>query len=86
MYLKHWIDVTRDALPSLRILIIHEISGILLVKCAAIEASSRDSDTPISAERNAPQSFAPSPHIQTVNFSSFNDSTRSVLCSGAILA
>jgi hypothetical protein len=43
-----------------------EISYIFEVKGAAIEASASDNDTPISAVFNAPQSFAPSPHIPQV--------------------
>ena len=35
------------------------------VKGAATDASESDNDTPTFAVRNAPQSFAPSPHITT---------------------
>ena len=51
-----------------------------------MEASSSDKDTPILAHLKAMQSLAPSPHIKTSNFSFLNPSTRSALCSGAILA
>ena len=38
MYLKHWIEVTRAARPSLNRVITQEMSGTLEVKGAAIEA------------------------------------------------
>ena len=43
-----------------------EISLILLVNGAAIEASASDKLIPASAYFNAMQSFAPSPHIPTL--------------------
>lgn len=61
--LNTWNQVTREHLPSLKSLMIGEMSGILEVKGAAIEASASDNDRPISAVLSALQSFAPSPHI-----------------------
>ena len=43
-----------------------EILKILEVNGAEIEASAWESDKPTSACFKAPQSFAPSPHINTV--------------------
>ena len=60
----------------------HLISGFVEVKGAAIEASSWDKETPTSAAFKAPQSFAPSPHINTWNPSFCNDWTNWVLLSG----
>jgi len=48
MYLKHWILVTKLAFPSLNSFIKQEIFGILLVKWAAIEASSILNETPLN--------------------------------------
>ena len=59
-----------------------EISGVLEVKGAAIDASSVDNDIPTSATFKALQSFAPSPHIKTVNSSFCNDCTIWALFSG----
>ena len=42
-----------------------EMSGVLDVKGAATLASASESDIPAFAAFNAPQSFAPSPHIIT---------------------
>ncbi len=55
--------VATEALPSRSTDIQHLIEGELLVKGAAIEASARLNEIPISAAFNASQSFAPSPHI-----------------------
>ena len=64
-----------------------EISWIELVKGAAIEASASDKETPTSAYFNAPQSFAPSPHIPTsVLQKVWRLATRVALSSGDILA
>ena len=65
MNLKHWNEVVKAHLPSLNRMTTLEISGILLVKGAAIEASASDRDNPISAVLRAPQSLAPSPHRPT---------------------
>ena len=45
---------------------IQDIFGILDVNGAATLASASDNDTPTCAAFNAPQSFAPSPHIDTM--------------------
>jgi len=42
-----------------------EMFATLDVKGEATDASASDSDMPAWAERRAPQSFAPSPHIPT---------------------
>ena len=42
-----------------------EMSGVLEVKGAATLASASDKEIPAFAAFNAPQSFAPSPHIIT---------------------
>lgn len=65
MNLKAWKVVVRAALPSLRRVMIQEMSWILLVNGAAIEASASDKLIPASACFNAPQSLAPSPHMPT---------------------
>ena len=44
----------------------HEISLILDVKGAAIDASASLREIPISAYLSAAQSLAPSPHIHTI--------------------
>ena len=62
------------------------MSGMFDVNGAAIDASSGDSETPTCAVRRALQSFAPSPHMQTVSFSSLRESTSIALCSGDIRA
>lgn len=66
IYLKHEKLVAKAALPSLMISMTQLISGVLLVKGAATDASASDSDIPTSAALSAAQSFAPSPHIKTV--------------------
>ena len=86
IYLNVCIDVANEPLPSRSNFSKHDISGTFDVKCAAIDASSGLRDTPTSAERNAEQSFAPSPHIKIVQFSFLKDSISSALCSGDILA
>ena len=53
---------------------------------AEILASSGLNDNDISADFKAPQSLAPSPHMQTVNFSPWRLWINNVLCSGDILA
>ena len=58
--------VTRPALHSLMSWIIEVMLVVLEVNGAEMEASAGDKDSPISACFNAPQSFAPSPHIDTV--------------------
>jgi len=45
---------------------IQDILGIFDVKGAATLASASDNDTPTWAAFNAPQSLAPSPHIDTM--------------------
>jgi len=69
--LKIWNEVVKADLPSLSNTEIHEISYILLVKGAAIEASDVESEIPVSAVFNASQSLAPSPHIPISNFRKF---------------
>lgn len=66
MYLKHEKLVTNAALPSLMTSMTQLMSGVLLVKGAATDASASDSEMPTSAAFSAAQSFAPSPHISTV--------------------
>jgi len=58
--------VVKEAFPSLKRVIMHEISVTLLVKGAAIEASASERLNPASAYLRAPQSLAPSPHIPTI--------------------
>ena len=58
--------VARPALHSFRSSTKDEILVICEVKGAEIEASACDKESPISACLRAPQSFAPSPHIETV--------------------
>ena len=58
--------VTRAALPCRSISIIQEIDGFADVKGAAMEASASERETPAWADFKAPQSLAPSPHIDTV--------------------
>ena len=43
----------------------HSMLGVLEVKGDATEASASDSEMPMWAAFNAPQSLAPSPHIPT---------------------
>jgi hypothetical protein len=79
--------VVRAALPSLSKVITHEISCILLVNGAAIEASASDKLIPASAYFKAAQSFAPSPHIPTIfPVLSYISITNVALSSGDILA
>ena len=68
MNLNAYMVIERQALPSLKSTGIHDMSCILEVNGAAIEASVSDSDTPASAYFKAPQSLAPSPHIPTNDF------------------
>lgn len=68
------------------IFIIHDISYILLVNDAAIDASVFDNDTPTSAAFNAAQSFAPSPHIPVINPLPLIRLTNVAFYSGCILA
>tara|TARA_B110000285_G_scaffold231832_1_gene301430 strand:- start:2525 stop:2722 length:198 start_codon:yes stop_codon:yes gene_type:complete len=63
MNLKAWKVVVKAALPSLSKVITQEISWILLVKGAAMEASASERLMPASAYLRAPQSLAPSPHM-----------------------
>ena len=56
-------EVTKLDFPSLNNFSRRLISGIFEGNGAAIEASSSDNDTPISAFLNAQQSFAPSLHL-----------------------
>ena len=57
------------------------------MKGAAIDASASDKDSPTSAVFNAPQSFAPSPHIPISHLQkSYSYSTSFASSSGAILA
>ena len=79
-------EVTKEDFPSFSKGTKQLIFWFLLVNGAAIEASSSERETPISAVLSAIQSFAPSPHIKTANFSFLNPSTKSALCSGAIRA
>ena len=65
MNLKPEKVVANEHLPSNRRVITQEISWILLVNGAAIEASASDRLIPASAYFRAAQSFAPSPHIPT---------------------
>ena len=58
--------VAKPALHYLSSSTMAEILVICEVNGAVIEASAYDRDSPISACFNAPQSFAPSPHIATV--------------------
>jgi hypothetical protein len=67
MYLNTENDVVKAALPSLISAGTQVILGILEVKGEATDASVSDSEMPALAALNAPQSFAPSPHIQTQN-------------------
>ena len=83
MYLKHWNEVSKLALPSLNYItnfkrkvifyaskgIIAETSFILLVNGAAIEASASLKERPISASLRALQSFVPSPQKPNTIFS-----------------
>mmetsp|Transcript_21760 Transcript_21760/g.22660 ORF Transcript_21760/g.22660 Transcript_21760/m.22660 type:complete len:96 (+) Transcript_21760:830-1117(+) len=78
LYLKHWKEVTMLAFDSKNNSLKQEISGILEVKGAAMEASSKEREMPTEAAFKAPQSLAPSPHMQTVKFSSQKDSTKRV--------
>lgn len=66
MYLKQLKLVTRAPLPSLINSMTQLMSGLELVKGAAMEASASESETPTSAAFNAPQSLAPSPQNPTV--------------------
>ena len=58
--------VARPALHYLISSTIEEILATWEVKGAEIEASACERDSPISACFRAPQSLAPSPHIDTV--------------------
>ena len=58
--------VARPALHYFMSSTIEEIFVIWEVKGADIDASAWDSERPISACFKAPQSLAPSPHIDTV--------------------
>ena len=58
--------VARPALHSFISSTIEEMFVIWDVKGAEIEASACDKDKPISACLRAPQSLAPSPHMETV--------------------
>ena len=82
IYLKVWRLVTKAHFPSFKTSIIQDISGVLEVKGAAIEASSVDRDIPTSATFKALQSLAPSPHIKTVKDSFWRDCTICALFSG----
>ena len=55
IYLKVWRLVTNAHFPSFKTSIIQEISGVLEVKGAAIDASSVDKEIPTSATFKAPQ-------------------------------
>lgn len=57
--------VANPALHSFKSSTIDVMLVIWEVKGAAIEASAIDNDNPMSACFKAPQSFAPSPHIDT---------------------
>jgi len=63
MYLKILNDVTSAHRPSLITSTTQLIFGVLEVKGDATEASASESEIPAFALFNAPQSFAPSPHI-----------------------
>jgi hypothetical protein len=63
MNLRVYIVVARHDFPSFNNVKTQEISFILLVKGAAIEASDSERDIPTSAVFKALQSLAPSPHI-----------------------
>lgn len=65
MNLKAWKEVESEALPSLNRVTVQSIPSVLEVKGAAIDASNYDREIPTSACFNAPQSFAPSPHMPT---------------------
>ena len=86
IYLNISIEVTRAHFPWFKTSIMQVISGFVEVKGAAIEASSWDNETPTSAAFKAPQSLAPSPHINTWKPSFCNDCTNWVLLSGEHLA
>lgn len=58
--------VARPALHSLISSTIEDMLATWDVKGAEIEASACDKDRPMSACFKAPQSLAPSPHIDTV--------------------
>lgn len=61
-------DVASEHLPSDNTFSTHVILGIDEVNGAAIEASASLREIPTSDVFNAPQSFAPSPHIPTRYF------------------
>ena len=87
MYLKAAKLVTSAALPSLNNLMMGEISWILDVNGAAIDASASDKESPTSAVFSALQSLAPSPHMAIISLVSFcNSETSDAFPSGDILA
>ena len=67
---------------------IQEIESSVVSKCEIMLAPFLlEIDIPISADINAPQSFAPSPHIATILFLfSFKSFTKLTLSLGCILA
>lgn len=56
-------EVTKAALPSLMMRRTQEMLATVEVNGDATELSASDREIPACAARNAPQSFAPSPHI-----------------------
>jgi len=65
IYLKHWNEVDKAALPYLSKTTTQAISVCFEVNGAATEASASDNEIPTLAVFKAPQSLAPSPHIPT---------------------
>lgn len=63
MNLKIPNEVTKAALPSLIMRSTQEMFATVEVNGEATELSASDREIPAWAARNAPQSFAPSPHI-----------------------
>ena len=63
IYLKMLNEVTSAHRPSLMTWITHEMFGFFEVNGDATDASESDNEIPQWARFNAPQSFAPSPHI-----------------------
>jgi len=87
IHLKHWKLVTNAHLPSLRSSTILLMSNVWDVNGAAMDASACERDRPTLASLRAKQSFAPSPHIPTIELvQDRRDDTSRDLCSGFILA
>jgi hypothetical protein len=86
MYLKQLKLVTRAARPSRITSSTHDMSGVWLVNGAATLASASLRESPTSAALSAAQSFAPSPHMRTVNPNACSRSTTSFFSSGDMRA